>query len=469
MIREIRAVSKVPILFLSSRDHPMDMVMAMNMGADDYVQKPFHMDVLLAKIQAVLRRTYAYGEEAMDVIEWNGALLDLKRGVIRRDGREAELTKNEFYILTVLVEAKDEIVTRQDLIRKLWEDEHFVNDNTLTANITRLRQKLALLELDGAIITKKGIGYMAGSSFVYLNLLFLLAFIGFFIWRYLRETKYISQLDALARDMQDGWLEALPRPEYVRDETVDDVLRAADLHYKRKISDLKKTWLVQNDMTASWIHEVKAPLTAMKLAIDAHPRDPVMRTLEAEWLRLHLLVDRQLYITRLPSLESDYVPEETVIQRLAAKEVRELASWCMAKNLAVEFEGDEAQVTTDSKWCRFMIRQILINAVKYSPEGGTIWIASERMPAGNVVLVIKDEGPGIPAHDLPRIFDKGFTGGNGRLHNAATGLGLYLARVVGDRIGVTLEAESAPGKGTAMRLIFTAANAYEKVQKERYR
>ncbi|MET3545778.1 OmpR family two-component system bacitracin resistance response regulator BceR [Paenibacillus favisporus] len=159
--REIRAVSKVPILFLSSRDHPMDMVMAMNMGADDYVQKPFHMDVLLAKIQAVLRRTYAYGEETMDVIEWNGALLDLKRGVIRRDGREAELTKNEFYILTVLVDAKDEIVTRQDLIRKLWEDEHFVNDNTLTANITRLRQKLALLELDGAIVTKKGIGYMA--------------------------------------------------------------------------------------------------------------------------------------------------------------------------------------------------------------------------------------------------------------------------------------------------------------------
>lgn len=321
---------------------------------------------------------------------------------------------------------------------------------------------------DLLIFLDRGVS-IQGSSFVYLNLLFLLAFIGFFIWRYLRETKYISQLDALARDMQDGWLEALPRPEYVWDETVDDVLRAADLHYKRKISDLKKTWLVQNDMTASWIHEVKAPLTAMKLAIDAHPRDPAMRTLEAEWLRLHLLVDRQLYITRLPSLESDYVPEETVIQRLAAKEVRELSSWCMAKNLAVEFEGDEAQVTTDSKWCRFMIRQILINAVKYSPEGGTIWIASERMPAGNVLLVIKDEGPGIPAHDLPRIFDKGFTGGNGRLHNAATGLGLYLARVVGDRIGVTLEAESAPGKGTAMRLIFTAANAYEKVQKERYR
>jgi OmpR family two-component system bacitracin resistance response regulator BceR len=159
--REIRAISKVPILFLSSRDHPLDMVMAMNMGADDYIQKPFNMDVLLAKINAILRRTYAYGEEAAEIIEWNGALIDMNRGVIRKEGREVELTKNEFFILAILVKAKNEIVQRHDLIRKLWEDEHFVNDNTLTANITRLRQKLATLQLEEAIITRKGLGYMA--------------------------------------------------------------------------------------------------------------------------------------------------------------------------------------------------------------------------------------------------------------------------------------------------------------------
>lgn len=159
--REIRAISKVPIIFLSSRDHPMDMVMAMNMGADDYVQKPFHTDVLLAKIQALLRRTYAYGEEAPDVLEWNGAMIDMKRGVIRLDGDEVELTKNEFFILVVLVQSNDEIVARDELIRKLWDDERFVNDNTLTVNITRLRHKLTEIGLGEAVVTKKGLGYMA--------------------------------------------------------------------------------------------------------------------------------------------------------------------------------------------------------------------------------------------------------------------------------------------------------------------
>lgn len=159
--REIRAVSKVPIVFLSSRDHPMDMVMAMNMGADDYIQKPFDTDVLLAKLQALLRRTYSYGEETPDVLEWNRAMIDMKRGVIRMDGNEVELTKNEFFILAVLVDSNNEIVSRDELIRKLWDDERFVNDNTLTVNVTRLRQKLAEIGLGDAIVTKKGLGYMA--------------------------------------------------------------------------------------------------------------------------------------------------------------------------------------------------------------------------------------------------------------------------------------------------------------------
>lgn len=159
--REIRAISKVPIIFLSSRNHPMDMVMAMQMGADDYVQKPFNGDVLVAKIQALVRRTYDYGDEPSDMIEWNDALLDLKKGTIRKNETEIDLTKNEFFILAALVQSKNAILTRDELIRKLWDDERFVNDNTLTVNINRLRHKLVDIELDDCIVTKKGLGYMA--------------------------------------------------------------------------------------------------------------------------------------------------------------------------------------------------------------------------------------------------------------------------------------------------------------------
>ncbi|AWB47000.1 sensor histidine kinase [Paenibacillus sp. CAA11] len=321
---------------------------------------------------------------------------------------------------------------------------------------------------DLLIVLDKGISVQA-NSLVYLNALFLLVFAVFVIWRYRKEMKYTTKLTVLAREMHDDWLEALERPEQARDEMVDELLEAIDEYYKRKLSDLRQTRLLESDALASWIHEIKAPLTAMKLIMDAHPHDPAMRTIETEWLRMYLLVDRQLYITRLPSLESDYMPEETPIQGLAAKEVRELTSWCLAKNLAVEFEGENVEVTTDRKWCRFILRQILVNAVKYSPEGGTIRVETGRTPAGHTVLVIQDEGPGIPAHDLPRIFDKGFTGGQGRIHNAATGLGLYLARVVGEKIGVTLAAESVLGEGTALRLTFTAGNAFETVRKEMYK
>ncbi|NMI03079.1 response regulator transcription factor [Paenibacillus sp. SZ31] len=159
--REIRAVSKVPIIFLSSRDHPMDMVMAMNLGADDYVPKPFHMDVLIAKVQAILRRTYTYEEASSNVLEWNQAILDLKSGEIHKDGQTIGLTKNEFFILSVLVKSNNKIISRHELMKMLWDDDQFINDNTLTANITRLRQKLSCLNLADGIVTKKGLGYMA--------------------------------------------------------------------------------------------------------------------------------------------------------------------------------------------------------------------------------------------------------------------------------------------------------------------
>lgn len=159
--REIRMQSNVPILFLSSRDHPMDMVMAMQLGADDFMQKPFHMDVLVAKVQALLRRTYDYKEVQTDVERWCGASIQYDRAIVKYEEQQIELTKNELFILKVLVQQAGQIVSRDELMRKLWDDERFVNDNTLTVNVNRLRQRLEEIGLVDVIVTKKGLGYMA--------------------------------------------------------------------------------------------------------------------------------------------------------------------------------------------------------------------------------------------------------------------------------------------------------------------
>lgn len=159
--RMIRAHSNVPIIFLSSRDHPTDMVMSMHLGADDFIQKPFHFDVLIAKIQAILRRVYNYNTERIELRTWRGATIEYVKNTLTYNNESVLLTKNEMFILKVLLEHKNQIVTREDLIRSLWDHEHFVSDNTLTVNVNRLRKKLEPLNLDGYIETKVGQGYMA--------------------------------------------------------------------------------------------------------------------------------------------------------------------------------------------------------------------------------------------------------------------------------------------------------------------
>lgn len=157
--QEIRKISKVPIIFLSSANDNMNIVMAMNMGGDEYIEKPFDLNVVTAKVQAILRRAYSF-QGSVNVMEYHGAVLHLNDAVIGYRDRELELTKNEFHILQMLLENRGKIVSRDDLITRLWESDEFIDDNTLTVNIARLRKKLEQLGLDDMIRTKKGIGYM---------------------------------------------------------------------------------------------------------------------------------------------------------------------------------------------------------------------------------------------------------------------------------------------------------------------
>jgi DNA-binding response OmpR family regulator len=156
---QIRQTSNVPIIFISSRTENMDIVMAMNMGGDDFVQKPFSLDVLMAKINAILRRTYTYLNQDKEYLEHKGIILNIEKSSVSFNGIDASLTKNEYHILYLLMKQAGTIVTREEIIQALWEDEQFIDDNTLTVNVTRLRKKLEQLGLEDVIETKKRQGY----------------------------------------------------------------------------------------------------------------------------------------------------------------------------------------------------------------------------------------------------------------------------------------------------------------------
>ena len=157
--QKIREVSKVPIVFLSSANDNMNIVMAMNMGADEFIEKPFDLTVLTAKVQALLRRTYSFGGTT-NAIEYKGALLNLNDAVLTYQEQRVELTKNEFRILQILLENAGKIVSRDTIMERLWENDSFLDDNTLTVNVTRLRKKLESIGMTDVIRTKKGIGYL---------------------------------------------------------------------------------------------------------------------------------------------------------------------------------------------------------------------------------------------------------------------------------------------------------------------
>lgn len=158
--QKIREVSKVPIIFISSRNTNMDMIMAMNMGADDFVTKPFQIDVLIAKINALLRRSYNYSEGSSEMMSHNGITLNVDNGSMEIKGETIDLSKNEYRLLYILVKKHGKILTREKLLRALWEDERFVDDNTLTVNINRLRKKIEQAGIEGYIETKVGQGYI---------------------------------------------------------------------------------------------------------------------------------------------------------------------------------------------------------------------------------------------------------------------------------------------------------------------
>lgn len=534
---EIRRVSKVPVVFLSSAADNMNIVMAVSMGADDFIAKPFDLDVLTVKIQAIIRRCYDFGANN-SVLEHNGAMLNISDATITYDDKRLELTKNELKILQTLFDNKERIVSRSLLMEKLWESDAYVDENTLSVNVNRLRKKLDSIGLESFIVTKKGLGYRLGcevmakiqnkphlTNFIKQNYIWILMIVTMscihLLYMYLigarkQDLVYAAVLDAILllitvlvgffrySSKVKALSNALKRPveeQAQLPEATDDV----EILYHRLLenqsiarSESESSAAIRQsqmrDYYSMWVHQIKTPISAMKLLLEAereelgqlicddeqsqcHIGDMTggnigaaglnaalkqqavltelsdnMDSFEDELFRIEEYVSMALQYQRVSSTENDFVLEKVSVDGVIRDTIKKYAKIMIRRHIGINYSGTGQKVYTDGKWLAFMLEQILSNAIKYTPHGVvTIETAEEK---DRFFITIKDTGIGIKAEDLPRVFEKGYTGYNGHADKKATGIGLYLCRQMADKLGHTIHMGSEIGKGTKVWIGF---------------
>lgn len=508
---EIRRVSKVPVVFLSSAADNMNIVMAVSMGADDFIAKPFDLDVLTVKIQAIIRRCYDFGANN-SVLEHNGAMLNISDATITYDDKRLELTKNELKILQTLYDNRERIVSRSLLMEKLWESDAYVDENTLSVNVNRLRKKLDSIGLESFIVTKKGLGYRLGgevmakiqnkphlTNFIKQNYIWILMIVTMscihLLYMYLigarkQDVVYAAVLDAILllitvlvgffrySSKVKALSNALKRPveeQAQLPEATDDV----EILYHRLLenqsiarSESESSAAIRQsqmrDYYSMWVHQIKTPISAMKLLLEAEREElgqlmcddeqgqcllsDNMDSFEDELFRIEEYVSMALQYQRVSSTENDFVLEKVSVDGVIRDTIKKYAKIMIRRHIGMNYSGTVQEVYTDGKWLAFILEQLLSNAIKYTPQGFVKIETAKK--ANRFFITIKDTGIGIKAEDLPRVFEKGYTGYNGHADKKATGIGLYLCRQMADKLGHTIRMESEIGKGTKVWIGF---------------
>lgn len=290
---------------------------------------------------------------------------------------------------------------------------------------------------------------------VFLTTILSLAFLCF---RYIKETKFYQELDNWTADLDT---DTLPTPTSPFERIVADTLIQQTTSLRNETYENTAMLEYEKDDLLAWIHEVKTPLTAMKLIIDRTEDEEMKAQLMYEWLRIHLLLDTQLHQKRMPFMHNDLYIEQVSLKPIMIQEIKMLQSWCLQKGIGFDLELEADVVLTDAKWTAFIIRQLLTNAVKYS-EQDEIRLKSYRDDSHTYVQII-DNGRGIDPKDLPRIFDKGFTSTTEHQDRSSSGMGLYLTKQAALALHIKISVESTLGEGTTFTLRFPKRNEFESV------
>ncbi len=276
---------------------------------------------------------------------------------------------------------------------------------------------------------------------------FLCALLGaFFLLRDFLRVKKRHGILLRAREMTAATLSELPCIESLEDRDYQEVIRALQRETAALQEDLSAQYQDRLEYYTVWVHQIKTPITSMRLSLEAEDT-PLSRKLSSDLRQIEQYVEMVLAFLRLDSPTTDYVFKEYDIDGIVGQSVAKFASEFIARKIRLDYTPLEIRAVTDDKWLSFVIEQILSNALKYTPRGCVKIYRKEKK-----TFCIEDTGIGIAPEDLPRVFEKGYTGYNGREDKRASGIGLYLCRQVCDRLGIGIGIASEPGRGTCVSI-----------------
>ena len=325
-----------------------------------------------------------------------------------------------------------------------------------------LKDKLLLLTLQAAcMLASAAFLYATGYPAAYIGILLFCWFLILSVWllgEYVRRRRYFRQLERILEDADQKYLlgELMPESFRLEDRLYRDMIRRSSKSVIERIHAVEDAGKDYREYIESWVHEIKAPIADIGLLCEKQ-KDGIGRRILTDNRRTENYVDMALFYARSDEVYQDYLIKETTLQDTAEEMLRKNKYYLIENRIQAEVCCPDT-VYTDVKWIAFILNQLILNAVKYRRDSGPrIRISTER-ESRSVLLTVEDNGLGIPPEELPRIFDKGFTGTNGRIRGQSTGMGLYLCRKLCGKLGIRIGAESAEGRGTRIMLEFPVSD-----------
>ncbi len=294
----------------------------------------------------------------------------------------------------------------------------------------------------------------------YIELIFLLSFLVTFAWDYTRKSTYYRELMTLFDRMDDKTLlaELIEKPEFLDGKILFQILRLSNKYMNDKLAEAYATNQEYREYVEMWVHEIKTPITSAHLIIENDKNISTIR-IDDEINKIDHYVEQALFYARSTTLEKDFKIEQTTMKELVDEALKSYSKQIIGAGGKPVFENLDIPVFADRKWCVFIIGQIIANSVKYAKEKLVLIFTGTTFENG-CCLSISDNGIGIAEEDISRIFDKGFTGENGRRYKKSTGIGLYLSRKLCSKMNMEISAASSLQSGTTIKIIFPKENLY---------